>query len=165
MSKTHKIIEALMREVTSSPEEHPVPAGWFSVLQICKELQLAHTRNASSRAYDLCRRGMLERQQHIYKTNSGHCHKAYIYKPLPPYKSIKQASEQLFQHCADKVPKEWVRLVDYADSINVSDVALRQRASRARLKPKFFKTPRGVIGLHRNAHYLKAELKALYRNG
>jgi hypothetical protein len=45
----------------------------------------------------------------------------------------------------------------------VSDVAVRGRISRAGLKPRYFKTSRGIIGLHRNAYYLKSAVMALYR--
>jgi hypothetical protein len=69
----------------------------------------------------------------------------------------------MFAHRSDKVPKGWVRLVDYAVSKNVSDVAVRGRVARAGLKPKYWKTPRGIIGLHLNAYYLKADLDRLYK--
>jgi hypothetical protein len=124
---------------------------------------MAHTRNASSRALDLHRRGLLERQPHQFKSGTGQCHMAYVYRPVPPYKSIKEAAAQMFVHRADQVPKGWVRLVDYAVSKNVSDVAVRGRVSRAGLKPKYWKTPRGIIGLHLNAYYWKADLDRLYK--
>jgi len=124
---------------------------------------MSHTRNASTRAYDLYRRGLLERQPHQFKSGTGQCHKAYVYRPVPPYKTVKEASEQLFAHRADKVPKGWVRLVDFAVSVNVSDVAVRGRVARAGLKPRYWKTPRGVIGLHLNAYYKKSELDRLYK--
>jgi hypothetical protein len=42
-------------------------------------------------------------------------------------------------------------------------VAVRGRVARAGLKPKYWKTPRGIIGLHMNAYYLKADLDRLYK--
>lgn len=163
MSKPADIIARLMRELQASTEETPPPIGWFTVEAIRNELRMAHTRNASSRAYDLFRRGLLERQPHQFKAKTGQCHKAYVYKPLPPYRSIREASENMFDHRADKVPTGWVRVVDYAHDINVSDVALRGRIARAGLKPKYWKTPRGIIGLHLNAFYKKADLDRLFR--
>jgi hypothetical protein len=162
MSKPSDIIARLMRELTASAEETPPPAGFFTVEQIRNELRMAHTRNASSRAYDLFRRGLLERKAHQFKAATGQCHKAYVYKPLPPYRSIREAAEQLFAHRADKVPKGWVRVVDYAHDANLSDVALRGRIARASLKPKYWKTPRGIIGLHLNAFYKKSDLDRLF---
>ena len=35
--------------------------------------------------------------------------------------------------------------------------------ARANLKPRYYKTPRGVIGLHRNAYYREADILALFR--
>jgi hypothetical protein len=162
MSKPSDIIARLMRELAASTEETPPPAGFFTVEQIRNELRMAHTRNASSRAYDLFRRGLLERKAHQFKAATGQCHKAYVYKPLPPYRSIREAAEQLFAHRADKVPAGWVRVVDYAHDANLSDVALRGRIARASLKPKYWKTPRGIIGLHLNAFYKKSDLDRLF---
>ena len=163
MSKPADIIARLMRELTASTEDNPPPAGWSSVEAIRSELGIAYTRNASSRAYDLFRRGLLERKAHQFRAATGQCHKAYIYKPLPPYRSILEASENMFDHRSDKVPKGWVRVVEYAHNINLSDVALRGRIARAGLKPKYWKTPRGIIGLHLNAFYKKADLDRLFR--
>jgi hypothetical protein len=162
MSKPSELIARLMRELTASAEDHPCPAGFSTVEDIRAELRMAHTRNASSRAYDLFRRGLLERKAHQFKAATGQCHKAYVYKPLPPYRSIREAAEGLFAHQADKVPKGWVRVVDYAHDANLSDVALRGRIARASLKPKYWKTPRGIIGLHLNAFYKKADLDRLF---
>jgi hypothetical protein len=165
MTETSKLLAVLMRELSAEPSarDYSPPKGWSTVEQIRDELRMAHTRNASTRAYDLYRRGMLERQPHQFKAKTGQCHKAYIYRPVPPYVSIREASERLFDHRADKVPKGWVRIVDYAHAANVSDVAIRGRVARAGLKPKYWKTPRGIIGLHLNAFYKKADLDRAMR--
>ena len=163
MTNSNSIMQRLLKELSREPKEYPCPEGWFTISQIREELSIAHTRNASSRALDLHRRGLLERQPHQYKSGTGQCHMAYVYRPVPPYKSIKQAADQMFNHRSDKVPKGWVRLVDYAVENNLSDVAVRGRVARAGLKPKYWKTPRGIIGLHLNAFYKKAELDRLYK--
>jgi hypothetical protein len=152
-----RLIEALRQENIIPP-----PKGWLTVEQIRQELQLAHARNASSRACDLARRGLLERQPHQFKAGTGQCHRAYVYRPLPPYRSVKEAAERLSRHDQDKVPKGWARIVDLAVELRVSDVAVRGRVARAGLKPRYFKTSRGIIGLHRNAYYLKSAVLALY---
>jgi len=141
----------------------PPPKGWLTVEQIRKELGLAHARNASTRAADLCKRGLLERMAHQFKADTGQCHKAYVYRPMPPYKSVRDASERLVHHDAELVPHGWVRIVELSAKLKVSDVALRQRVARANLKPRYYKTPRGVIGLHRNAYYREADIVALFR--
>ena len=69
----------------------------------------------------------------------------------------------MFAHRADKVPKGWVRIVDYCLTVNVSDVCVRSRVARAGLRPKYWKTPRGIIGLHLNAFYRKADLDRVMR--
>lgn len=153
-----KLIEALRQEDTI-----PVPKGWFTIEQIRQELRLRHIRNASSRACDLSRRGLLERRPHQFKAKTGQCHMAYVYRPLPPYRSIREASEQLYQHEEDDVPDGWVRIVDIAVRLRVSDVAVRGRVARAGLRPRYFRTARGIIGLHRNAYYRKADILRLYR--
>ena len=162
MSKPAELIARLMRELTARTDYAPPPAGFFSVEDIRAELRMAHTRNASSRAYDLFRRGLLERKAHQFKAQTGQCHKAYVYKPLPPYRSIREAAEGLFAHQADKVPRGWVRIVDYSLGFKFSDVCIRSRIARAGLKPKYWKTPRGIIGLHLNAFYKKSDLDRLF---
>lgn len=152
------LMDALRQENYIKP-----PKGYSTVEQIRQELKLSHARNASSRAFDLTRRGLLERLPHQFKAGTGQCHLAYVYRPLPPYRSFKEASEQLSRHNQDKVPKGWVRIVDLAVQLRVSDVAIRGRVARAGLRPKYFKTARGIIGLHRNAYYLKADIMRLYR--
>ena len=163
MIKTAAIIERIMRELNNDQSIAPPPAGFFTVDQIRTELNMAHTRNASTRAYDLFRRGLLTRMAHQFKAKTGQCHKAYVYKPLSPYTSIKQASDSLFEHQADKVPKGWVRIKDYAFTVTVSDVSVRSRVAIAGLKPKYWKTPRGIIGLHLNAFYKKSDLDRVMR--
>jgi hypothetical protein len=148
-----RLIEALRQENLI-----PVPKGWLTVDQIRTDLNLAYTRNASSRAHDLHRRGVLDRQPHQFKANTGQCHKAYIYRPKPPFKSVKAAADGLAAIQSEKVPKGYVRIVEYARSVKVSDVAVRCRIARAGLKPKFFKTARGISGVHRNAFYRKTDL-------
>lgn len=139
------------------------PSGWFTVDQIREELNLAYTRNASSRALDLHRRGVLDRQAHQFKAKTGQCHMAYVYRPRKPFKTITEAVAGVVTVQEDKVPKGWVRIVDYAVKLRVSDVALRQRVSRAGIKPKFFKTSRGFSGLHLNAFYRESDLARIAR--
>ena len=160
LTETRKLLAILMRELSDEPAErdYAPPSGWFSVEQIREELNLAYTRNASSRALDLHRRGVLDRQAHQFKAKTGQCHMAYVYRPRPPFKTITEAVAGVSVVQQDKVPKGWVRIVDYAVKLKVSDVALRQRVSRAGLKPKFFKTSRGSSGLHLNAFYREADL-------
>ena len=153
-----RLVEALRHEYVIPP-----PEGWMTVEEIRTELKLRHARNASTRAADLARRGLLERMPHQFKAKTGQCHKAYVYRPLPPYRSIREASERLCSHEADIVPKGWARLVDIAVELRLSDVSIRGRVARAGLKPRYFKTPRGIIGLHRNAYYRKADILRLYR--
>jgi len=165
MTDTSKLLAILMRELGDDPatRDYSPPKGWSTVEEIRVELNLAHTRNASSRAYDMFRRGLLERQAHQFKANTGQCHQAYVYRPVPPYKTIGEAVANLFKAHEQKVPKGWVRLIDYAVKLGVSDVALRGRVARAGIKPRYFKTSRGVSGLHLNAFYEAKALSRLYR--
>ncbi len=163
LTETSKLLAILMRELSDEPVErdYAPPAGWFTVEQIRDELNLAYTRNASSRALDLHRRGVLDRQPHQFKAKTGQCHRAYVYRPRPPFKTIIEAVAGVVVVQQDKVPKGWVRIVDYAVKLKVSDVALRQRISRSGIKPKYFKTSRGASGLHLNAFYREADLKRI----
>lgn len=157
------IIQRLLAELKRDPAIIPQPKGWYSVEQIRQELNLAHTRNASSRAHELHKRGLLDRQPHQFKAATGQCHRAYIYRPRKPYKTIKEAVLNAFEHQADKVPKGYVRIIDYAVTVGVSNVAVHGKVSRAGIKPTYFKTARGISGLHLNAFYRKADLDRLYR--
>ena len=143
--------------------EYPCPKGWYTIEQIRQELNLAYPRNASSRALQLHRQGLLDRQAHQFKAKTGQCHRAYVYRPRPPFKSIAEVAANSFTAREDKVPKAYIRIVDYSAEAGVSHVAIRARVERARLKPRYFKTARGIAGLHLNAYYRKAELNRLYR--
>lgn len=163
-------LKAVLADVAEAAEAekklqapNPVPKGWTTVHQICEILNMAHRRNASSRAHDLHLRGLLERQLHKGYAKTGQCHMQYVYRPRKPFKTIAQANAAYFSCMAEKVPPGWVRIVDYAVSVAISDVALRTRIARARLKPRYFKTPRGIIGLHLNAHYRKTDLDRILK--
>jgi hypothetical protein len=159
MTETSKLLQVLMDQLAAGqPRDYAKPEGWFTLEDIRVELQLAYTRNASSRAADLFKRGALERIPHQFKAKTGQCHKAYVYRPAKPFKTIKEASQNIHTTQEDKVPKGFVRIVDYAVTQGVSSVAIRMRVDRAGLKPTYFKTTRGISGLHRNAYYKKAEL-------
>ena len=142
--------------------DYSCPKGYSTIEQIRQELNLAYPRNASSRAYQLHRQGLLDRLAHQFKANTGQCHRAYVYRPRPPFKSIAEAAAKSFVAREEKVPKAYVRVIDYAVAAGVSHVAIRARIERARLKPKYFKTARGISGLHLNAYYRKADLNRLY---
>lgn len=143
-------------------KDYSCPKGWHTVEDIRKELNLAYTRNASSRAYELHKQGLLERKAHQFKARTGQCHYSYVYRPTKPNRTIREAADNRFTAREDKVPRGWVRVVDFAADIGHSHVAVRARIERARLKPKYFKTARGISGLHLNAYYRKTDLTALY---
>jgi len=143
--------------------DYSVPEGWSTVEQIREELNIAHTRNASSRAFDLCKRGLLERQPYQSKAKTGQCHQTYVYRPAKPYRTIKEASDNSTKAREERVPKGFIRIMEYAIGAKVSHVAIRARVERAALKPKYFKTSRGISGLHLNAYYRKADLDRLLR--
>jgi len=149
--------------IAKKAPDYSTPPGWSSVEDIRKELGLAHTRNASSRAFELHKRGLLDRQPHQFRAKTGQCHQAYVYRPRKPYKSILEATRNAASHQAEKVPKGFVRIIDYAVTVGVSNVAVHGRVSRAGIKPTYFKTPRGISGLHLNAFYRKADLDRLYK--
>lgn len=144
-------------------KDYSVPKGWSSVEQVRQELNLAYVRNASTRAFELFRHGLLERTAHQFKAKTGQCHHAYVYRPAKPYRSIKQAAANVFKAREDKVPKGWTRIMDYSFGAKVSHVAIRARVDRANLVKRYFKTMRGIAGLHFNAYYRKADLDRLLR--
>lgn len=142
--------------------DYSVPKGWSTIEQIRVELNLAYTRNASSRAFELHKQGLLERMAHQTKAKTGQCHYAYIYRPAKPYRTIAEAAANTFKAREDKVPKGWVRIMDYAVELRISHVAIRARIERAGIKPRYYKTARGIAGLHLNAYYRKADIDRLY---
>jgi predicted transcriptional regulator len=144
-------------------KDYSVPKSWFTIEQIRQELNLGYTRNASSRAFELHKRGLLERQAHQSKAKTGQCHRAYIYRPIKPYRTVKEAMDNAFKAKEDKVPKGWVRVMEYAVDARVSHVTIRARVERANPPKRYFKTMRGIAGLHLNAFYRKADLDRLLR--
>jgi hypothetical protein len=149
----HALVAAM-----NGKRDYSCPKGWSSVEDIRVELNLAHTRNASSRAYELHKQGLVERLAHQFKAKTGQCHNAYVYRPVKPYRTISEAAANTFKAREDKVPKGYVRIMDFCHEASMSHVALRARVARSNLKPRFFKTARGVSGLHLNAYYRKADL-------
>lgn len=147
----------------NQPKDYATPKGWSTIDQIRVELNLAYTRNASSRAYELFKRGLLERMAHQSKANTGQCHWAYVYRPRPPYRTIGEANANILKAREQKVPAGWVRVIDYSFDADISHVALRARIARANIRPRYFKTARGVSGLHLNAYYRRAELDRLLK--
>jgi hypothetical protein len=147
----------------NQPKDYSIPKGWSTIEQIRQELNLAHARNASTRARDLWQRGLLERMPHQTKAFTGQCHMAYVYRPKKPWRNFRQAAENYFTVAEEKVPAGWVRIMDYSADIRISHVALRARVARQNLRPRYFKTSRGIVGLHRNAYYRKADLDRLLR--
>ena len=142
---------------------YAVPAGWSTIEQIRAELNLAHARNASTRARELWGRGLLERMPHQSKAATGQCHMAYVYRVKKPWRSFAHAAANFAHAVQEKVPKGWVRIMDYCQTVHISHVALRARVARANLKPRYFKTCRGISGLHLNAYYRKADLDRILR--
>lgn len=143
--------------------DYAIPKGWSTIEQIRQELNLAYTRNASSRAFELHKRGLLERIAHQSKAKTGQCHNCYIYRPAKPYRTITEAAANAAKAREQKVDKGYVRIMDYSFTVDVSHVAIRARVARANLKPRYFKTSRGISGLHLNAYYRKADLDRLLR--
>ena len=143
--------------------DYSIPKGWSTIEQIRQELNLAYTRNASSRAFDLHKRGLLERIAHQSKAKTGQCHHCYVYRPAKPYRTITEAAANATKAREQKVAKGYVRIMDYSFTADVSHVAIRARVARANLKPRYFKTSRGISGLHLNAYYRKADLDRLLR--
>lgn len=163
-TESSRLLTVLMKELGEhANRDYTMPKGWYTIDQIRIELRIGHSRNASTRARDLERRGLLERMPFRSKAKTGQCHIGYIYRPIPPFKSILEASDNAFQALADKVPPGWVRIIDYAFTVRTSEVAVRTRVARAKLKARFFKTPRGIAGLHNNAHYKRSDLDRVCR--
>jgi hypothetical protein len=95
---------------------------------------------------------------HQFKVATGQCHKAYVYRPVKPYRTISEAAANSFKAREEKVPKGYVRIMDFCFEAAMSHVAIRARVARSNLKPRYFKTARGVSGLHLNAYYRKTDL-------
>lgn len=150
-------------KVLNGRKDYSVPKGWSTVEQIREELNLAHTRNASTRARELWGRGLLERMPHQSKAATGQCHMAYVYRVKKPWRSFAHAAANFAHAVQEKVPKGWVRIMDYCKTVHISHVALRARVARANLRPRYFKTCRGISGLHLNAYYRKADLDRILR--
>ena len=70
----------------------------------------------------------------------------------------KADAANTFKAREEKVPAGWVRIMDFSLEASMSHVAVRARVARSNLKPRYFKTARGISGLHLNAYYRKADL-------
>ena len=139
-----------------------VPEGWSTIHDIRRELRMNHTRNASSRAHDLWRIGVVERRLHRFTALSGQCNKGYIYRPKHPFKSIAEAALNYNAGGEDPVPAGYVRIVDFAASIHLTHVAVRERVKRHGVEGIVLRTRRSHGGLNNNTYYREADLKRLY---
>lgn len=157
-----ELLALLVRTEQGAETTFAVPEGWFTIHDIREELRMNHTRNASTRAHDLWRIGVVDRKLHRFTALSGQCHKGYIYRPKAPFKSIADAARNYNAGGEDPVPAGYVRIVEFAASIHLTHVAVREKAKRYNLKGINLRTRRSNSGLNNNVYYREADLKRLY---
>jgi len=163
---SHKFKRAIrgLAELLKAPTRNAAPpAGWFTITDLQRLFNMRWRHNASTRAASMHARGVLERMPWRGVSPEGQPFRAFVYRPAKPYRTLDQAIEGFNVTGAEKVPKGWARPVDIADRLNLSAVAVREMARRHKIPSRYFRTIRGLSGLHQNLYFREADLLALHK--
>lgn len=162
MSKIDKAISALQSAVSRGSIEKGCKDGWYSIHQIQQELKMRWVHNASTRAYNLYRRGLLERRQFIGRQENGNVIRTYMYKPIKPCKTVLEVVHKFMLSTGDKIPKGWHSVSDLAAMMEISHQAVLAMSRRKKMKFRLFRTARGLSGLHYNKHFHISDMRKAF---
>lgn len=157
-----KAVRKEAKEHKAADETVP-PSGWYTISELQKLFNMRWRHNASTRAASMYARGVLQRMPWRGVSPEGQPFRAFVYRPVPPAKSIEQAIAAFICSGQQPVPKGYARPTEIADRLHISAVAVREMARRHRVKGIMIRTLRGSSGLHDNLYYREADLVALHR--
>lgn len=153
------LIEAVRRPTGVATD--PIPKGWLTVPDIQKHYGFRWRHTASTRAAALFDRGLLDRK--LVRQFSGvMCCRSYIYRILPPSKTLADADKLFLASGSEKVPKGWATARQIADSLGISMQAVWQMATRHNLPSRFYRVRRGLSGVSASRHFQIETLRRLH---
>lgn len=157
-----KAVRKERKEQKAQDNSEP-PAGWYTIADMQKLLNMRWRHNASTRAASMHARGVLQRRPWRGVSPEGQPFRAFVYRPVPPAKTLEQAVAAFICSGQERVPKGYARPIEIADRLHISAVAVREMARRHKVKGVMIRTLRGASGLHDNLYYPEAALVALHR--
>jgi hypothetical protein len=154
MSQLSKAIAALTTAATrpEGQQDTPIPKGWITVQEMQKLYGHRWRHTTSSRASSMASRGLLARQL-ITKRGEAMHYREYIYRVLPPSKSLADADLLYANAGAEKVPKGWGTAKQIAIPLKVSVQAVWQMAERHNMPTRFYRVRRGLSGVIATRHF------------
>jgi hypothetical protein len=153
------LIEAVRRPTGGTTD--PIPKGWLTIPDIQKHYGFRWRHSASTRALAMFTRGLLDRK--LVRQFSGvMCCRSYIYRILPPSKSLADADKLFLAAGTEKIPKGWATAKDIALALNVSTQAVWQMANRHKVPSRFYRVRRGLSGVCASRHFQIETMRRLH---
>lgn len=154
MKRLDKAINGLTLAVIKpdGQPDMPVPRGWLTIQEMQKHYGHRWKHTTSSRAASMAQRGLLDRKLILRKSPAMH-YREYIYRVLPPAKTLSDA-DQVYLSCGqDKVPKGWATAKQLSAKLSISPQAIWQMAHRHNIPSRFYRTQRGTSGVVSTRHF------------
>ena len=154
VTRLSRAVDALTN-AASRPDGYPntlVPKGWITVQEMQKLYGHRWRHTTSSRASNMASRGLLERQLITRRSEAMH-YREYIYRVLPPAKSLADADLLYSEAGTEKVPKDWGSAKQIALKLKVSVQAVWQMAERHNMPTRFYRIRRGLSGVSPTRHF------------
>ena len=153
------LIEAVRRPTGIAAD--PIPKGWLTVTDIQKHYGFRWRHTASTRASSMFDRGLLDRKL-VRRFSGVMVCRAYIYRILPPCKTLADADKLFLASGSEKVPKGWATAKQIADSLGVSMQAVWQMANRHKVPTRFYRVRRGLSGVCASRHFQFERMRRLH---
>ncbi|CAB4162263.1 hypothetical protein UFOVP779_23 [uncultured Caudovirales phage] len=142
--------------------EAKCPPGWLTVRDLRLAFRFISLSSTSSKAKQLCDKGLLDRKAYQVTSLDGKRSWTYAYKPKKPLRNLDDvmiASKEIGQ---DRVPKGWVSAVTFSHLANISRSAVFQMAERHSLESRLYRVRGGACGIKPVRHFRLASLKKLH---
>jgi hypothetical protein len=154
MKRLDKAIKELTQAVLKPDGQKamPVPKGWLTIQEMQKHYGHRWRHTTSYRASSMARRGLLDRKLILRQSAAMH-YREYIYRVLPPCKSLADADLKYLGVGQDKVPKGWATAKQLAERFKISQQAIWQMAQRHAVPSRFYRTQRGLSGVVSTRHF------------
>ncbi len=149
-----RAINGLTQAVTKPQgnKDTTIPKGWLTVQEMQRQYGHRWKHTTSYRAASMAQRGLLGRKLITRRSEAMH-YREYIYRVLPPCKTLADADLLYLSSGQDKVPKGWATARQLADKLKISPQAIWQMAERHNVPSRFYRTQRGLSGVLSTRHF------------
>jgi hypothetical protein len=154
MRRLDKAIKELTLAVTKPDGQPnmPVPKGWLTIQEMQRHYGHRWRHTTSYRAASMAQRGLLGRKLILRKSDAMH-YREFVYRVLPPSKSLADADLKYLGVGQDKVPKGWASAKQLAQRFKISQQAIWQMAQRHDVPSRFYRIQRGLSGVVSTRHF------------